>query len=55
MQLHAEGWGKITKDYKIKGIPHFIVVDRKGNIVSTDAPRPSQPELKAILEAELKK
>lgn len=55
VQLHAEGWGKITKDYKIKGIPHFIVVDRKGNIVSTDAPRPSQPELKAILEAELKK
>lgn len=55
VQLHAGGWSKITKDYKIKGVPHFIVVDRKGNIVSADAPRPSQPELKAILEAELKK
>lgn len=55
IQLHAGGWSKITKDYKIKGVPHFIVVDRKGNIVSADAPRPSQPELKAILEVELKK
>lgn len=55
IQLLASGWSKITKDYKIDGIPRFMVFDRKGNIVSIDAPRPSNPELKKLLEAELKK
>lgn len=55
VQLLASGWSKITKDYKINGIPRFMVFDRKGNIVSVDAPRPSNPALKALLEAELKK
>ena len=49
----AKGWSKITKDYKINGIPRFMVFDKKGNIVSADAPRPSNPELKKMLEAEL--
>ncbi len=49
----ANGWSKITKDYKINGIPRFMVFDKKGNIVSADAPRPSNPELKKMLEAEL--
>lgn len=30
-----------VKDYQIKGIPRFILVDPKGKIVSADAPRPS--------------
>ena len=51
----ADGWSKITKDYKITGIPRFMVFDRRGNIVSVDAPRPSKPELKKMLEAELNK
>lgn len=55
VQLLAGGWSKITKDYKITGIPRFMVFDKKGNIVSVDAPRPSSPELKKMLEAELKK
>lgn len=55
IQLLASGWSKITKDYKISGIPRFMVFDRKGNIVSVDAPRPSNPELKKLLEAELSK
>lgn len=46
IQLLANGWSKITKDYKINGIPRFMVFDKKGNIVSADAPRPSNPELK---------
>ena len=45
IQLLANGWSKITKDYKINGIPRFMV--------SADAPRPSNPELKKMLEAEL--
>ena len=55
VQLLAGGWSKITKDYKITGIPRFMVFDKKGNIVSEDAPRPSSPELKKMLENELKK
>lgn len=55
VQLLAGGWSKITKDYKITGIPRFMVFDKKGNIVSVDAPRPSSPELKKMLENELKK
>lgn len=55
MQLFADGWSQIVKDYKIKGIPRFMVFDREGKVVSSDAPRPSDPALKALLEAELKK
>ena len=55
VQLLAGGWSKITKDYKITGIPRFMVFDKKGNIVSVDVPRPSSPELKKMLENELKK
>ena len=33
------------KAYKINGIPRFILVDPKGNIVDANAPRPSEPRL----------
>ncbi len=55
IQVFASGWSKITKDYKINGIPRFIVIDRKGNVVSFDAPRPSNPALKKMLEGALGK
>lgn len=55
VQVHASGWSKITKDYQIKAIPRFMVFDKEGRVVSVDAPRPSNPELKKMLEAELKK
>lgn len=32
-------------DYVIKGIPRFILIDNNGNIVSADAPRPSDEKL----------
>ena len=55
VQLFANGWSKITKDYKITGIPRFMVFGRDGNVVESNAPRPSNPALKGMLEAELKK
>lgn len=55
VQVLANGWSKITKDYKITGIPRFMVFNRNGNIVSINAPRPSNPALKKMLEAELAK
>ena len=39
-------WGsKFVKDYKINGIPRFILIDPNGNVVNPDAPRPSNPKL----------
>ena len=55
VQLHASGWSQIAKDYEIKGIPRFMLIDRKGNIVSENAPRPSDPRLKKMIEEELNK
>jgi len=55
VQLFADGWSQIVKDYKIKGIPRFMVFDREGKVISIDAPRPSEPKLKELLERELKK
>ncbi len=35
--------------YNITGIPRFILVDQEGNIVNSNAPRPSDPYLKEVL------
>lgn len=39
------------QDYVIKGIPHFILINPDGNIVSAKAPRPSDPKLKEVLNS----
>ena len=51
-QMHGyQFWnGKRTntdfkREFLIQGIPRFIVIDREGNIVDPNAPRPSSPEL----------
>lgn len=54
VHLFASGWSKITKDYKITGIPRFMLFDKNGNIISTDAPRPSDPSLKSLILKYLK-
>jgi alkyl hydroperoxide reductase subunit AhpC len=47
IQLMADNaWqSKFVQDYAIEGIPRFILIDPEGNIVSADAPRPSDPRL----------
>lgn len=56
LQLMADNdWNsKFVKDYAIQGIPRFILIDPEGNIVSADAPRPSDPKLIELLEEQLK-
>ena len=51
-QLFADNdWNsKFVMDYAIEGIPRFILIDPNGNIVSADAPRPSNPELIELFE-----
>jgi thiol-disulfide isomerase/thioredoxin len=53
VQLWADGWSKITKDYAIFGIPRFMLFDSNGNVISTNAPRPSSDEIRELLEANL--
>lgn len=50
LQLFASGWSEITQYYKITGIPRFLLFDKEGKIISVDAPRPSNPELKPLIE-----
>lgn len=47
IQLFApNGWqSQFVLDYKIKGIPRFILIDPNGNVVTPDAPRPSDASL----------
>ena len=51
VQLHGniEGPTNIRTLYGITGIPRFMLFDKQGNIVSTDAPRPSSPEIIPLL------
>ena len=51
IQLMADNGFKsaFIQDYKIQGIPRFILIDPEGNIVNADAPRPSNPALVTLL------
>ncbi|PQJ72186.1 TlpA family protein disulfide reductase [Polaribacter butkevichii] len=42
---------EFIKDYVIKGIPKFILLDPEGKIVNTNAPRPSEEELKTLFDS----
>ena len=55
IQLYASDQSQFAKDYNITGVPRFIVFDKKGCVVKEEAPRPSDPLLKEIIETELKK
>ncbi|WP_227740340.1 TlpA disulfide reductase family protein [Salegentibacter sp. BLCTC] len=41
---------QFVQDYYIQGIPRFIILDPEGNIVDYDAPRPSEPRLREVLD-----
>ena len=55
VQLYTNREGVIVNDYKVESVPQFIVFSKDGKTVIFDAPRPSDPKLKEIIEAELKK
>jgi thiol-disulfide isomerase/thioredoxin len=40
----------MLEPYKISGIPRFILIGKDGNIISTDAPRPSSSEIKILFK-----
>jgi hypothetical protein len=53
VQLISYNKGTIVDDYRLDGVPRFMVFSKQGKTVSTNAPRPSTPELKAMIEKEL--
>ncbi|MCA5005641.1 TlpA family protein disulfide reductase [Sphingobacterium sp. WQ 366] len=55
IQLHAGVANPLSEAYKVTGIPRYILIDKQGNLVSADSPRPSNPSLKTLLDDELKK
>lgn len=50
VQLYDPSGKSMIGYYKIPGIPRFMVFDKAGKIVSVDAPRPSTPDLKKMIE-----
>ena len=56
IQLFADNdWNsQFVKDYQINGIPIFILVGPKGEIVNADAPRPSSHNLVETIDSLLK-
>tara|TARA_B110000444_G_scaffold213468_1_gene210302 strand:+ start:160 stop:906 length:747 start_codon:yes stop_codon:yes gene_type:complete len=51
VQLFADGWGQITKDYAINGIPRFMLFDAEGKVADLNAPRPSSDDIRPALAA----
>lgn len=56
IQLFTNGPNNVFSEYyKVNTIPRFLVFDQEGKIVSSDAPRPSEPALKDLLLKTLNK
>lgn len=48
--ISDNGWkSEFVQGFKINGIPRFILIDPAGNVVNADAPRPSSPKLREVL------
>ena len=53
VQLFSNNQGPIITDYRVKEIPKFMVFDKAGKTVSFDAPRPSTPALKSMIQSKI--
>lgn len=54
IELIADYNESVGKYYKIEGIPRLMIFDKEGRIVTVDAPLPSDPHLKKLIEEILK-
>lgn len=36
-RLHIDEWNKLTNQYKVNGIPHFLLIDKKGAVRYSEA------------------
>lgn len=51
----AGDWSYLPEELHVGSIPRFILIDKEGNWVDTEAFRPSNPALKKLLKNLLKK
>lgn len=53
--IDSRGWGStLTRDYNFNSIPHYILIDQEGRMISADARRPSNgayEQIKSALES----
>ncbi|MEJ5055241.1 TlpA family protein disulfide reductase [Sphingobacterium sp. MYb382] len=49
IQLHAGVANPLSEAYKVNAIPRYILIDKAGNLITADSPRPSDPKLKALI------
>jgi thiol-disulfide isomerase/thioredoxin len=54
-RVSADEWNYLSEKFKISGIPHYTLVDRKGQVVKPKLRPISNDRLKGILKAELEK
>jgi len=54
IELIANYDESIGKYYKVAGIPRLMIFDKEGKIVTVDAPRPSDPAFKKLIEQTFK-
>lgn len=54
IQLRMDDNNTFMKSYEISSIPHFILLDTKGNIINSDMSRPSDPKTTEELDKLLK-
>ena len=48
--IFINSWIKgFAKEYRIVGVPRFLIFDREGRIVSVNAPAPNKPALKKLI------
>lgn len=50
IQLHAGPGNIVSKAYDVSGIPRYILIDKEGKIISADSPRPSNENLRKLLD-----
>jgi len=43
-------YSPIAQQFKINAIPRYMVMDKTGNIINDDAPRPSAPEIRQLFD-----
>lgn len=49
--LSNDDYGRLKRRFKISGIPHFLLINKKGEVINKNAPRPSDDNIKSeILE-----
>lgn len=51
VQLWAGKDISFQQAYQVNGIPRFILIDKQGKIINSNAPRPSEPALRDLLDS----